>query len=414
MKRYATFFLSILLLAALTACGSGSSPSGKDAPPVRTPMGTKGTEQTSDLEQAYSDLVERFRTLVSDPFGQDSDEPGEMGVLETARGMGDDAPYEMGYLIEDLSGDGIPELAVGGLRGMTNALYTLVDGNRKLEDGNCCKACAAKLSPWFSERRQSTVEDIKAQLEYREANQDQVAAFHATRTLGESTKVILDEDAGKFLVTSARNWQSANPDVLSFSDVTGCNLDIDEDRTEIEYKDREGNRQSFSPKRYAYSYDFYIVIHVNNPYFNEIRFKLNSSKVDNDEETLLDSPTAMPRSRSGVSRPTPGAARPGAVRPGAVPPGGRPMPGRAPMGGGMMGGARVSNADEVRASLEYQQYEQMGQEIREALLQVRQEARDTAAAANAPKTAVTCPYCGATTTPDASGCCEFCGGAIGG
>ena len=122
-------------------------------------------------------------------------------------------------------------------------------GNRKLEDGNCCKACAAKLSPWFSERRQSTVEDIKAQLEYREANQDQVAAFPATRTLGESTKVILDEDAGKFLVTTARNWQSANPDVLSFSDVTGCNLDIDEDRTEIEYKDREGNRQSFSPKR---------------------------------------------------------------------------------------------------------------------------------------------------------------------
>ena len=159
-------------------------------------------------------------------------------------------------------------------------------GNRKLEDGNCCKACAAKLSPWFSERRQSTVEDIKAQLEYREANQDQVAAFHATRTLGESTKVILDEDAGKFLVTSARNWQSANPDVLSFSDVTGCNLDIDEDRTEIEYKDREGNRQSFSPKRYAYSYDFYIVIHVNNPYFNEIRFKLNSSKVDRNIEIV--------------------------------------------------------------------------------------------------------------------------------
>lgn len=292
-------------------------------------------------------------------------------------------------------------------------------GNRKLEDGNCCKNCAAKLSPWFSERRQSTVEDIKAQLEYREANQEKVAAFHATRTLGESTKVILDEDAGKFLVTSARNWQSANPDVLAFSDVTGCTLDIDEDKTEIQYKDKEGDRQSFSPKRYAYSYDFYIVIHVNNPYFNEIRFKLNSSKVDNDEETLLDSPTAMPRSRSGASRPMPGAVRPGAVRPGAVrpgaiPPGGRPMPGRAPMGGGMMGGVRVSNADEVRASLEYQQYEQMGQEIREALLQIRQEARDSAVAANAPKTAVTCPYCGATTTPDASGCCEFCGGAIGG
>ena len=262
-------------------------------------------------------------------------------------------------------------------------------GNRKLEDGNCCKNCAAKLSPWFSERRQSTVEDIKAQLEYREANQDQVAAFHATRTLGESTKVILDEDAGKFLVTSARNWQSANPDVLSFSDVTGCNLDIDEDRTEIEYKDREGNRQSFSPKRYAYSYDFYIVIHVNNPYFNEIRFRLNHSRVDNDQETLLDGPNAMPRART-AGRPMPGGPRPA------------------------MGGGLTSNAAQVRASVEYRQYEQMGTEIRQALLQVRKNVRATAAAAAAPKQAVTCPWCGATTTPDASGCCEYCGGSVNG
>lgn len=295
-------------------------------------------------------------------------------------------------------------------------------GNRKLEDGNCCKQCAAKLSPWFSDRRQSTVEEIKEQLAYREANQEKVAAFHVTRTLGESTKVLLDEDAGKFMVTSARSWQEANPDVLSFSDVTGCQLDIEEHKTEIEYKDQEGKRQSFNPRRYAYSYDFYIVIHVNNPYFNEIRFKLNSSSVDNDEETLLDGPQAMPRPRSGAARPMPGAARPGAARPGAMPPGGRPMPGRAPMGGGMiggmiggmMGGVRVSNADEVRASVEYRQYEETGNEIREALLQVRQEVRDSVEAANAPKTAVTCPCCGATTIPDANGCCEFCGGAVGG
>ena len=276
-------------------------------------------------------------------------------------------------------------------------------GNRKLEDGNCCKKCAAKLSPWFSDRRQSTVEEIKEQLAYREANQEKVAAFHVTRTLGEGTKVLLDEDAGKFMVTSARSWQEANPDVLSFSDVTGCQLDIEEHKTEIEYKDQEGKRQSFNPRRYAYSYDFYIVIHVNNPYFNEIRFKLNSSSVDNDEETLLDGPQAMPRARGGVRS----AAGPrSGIRPG--------MPGRPPMGGiGTMGGA-WSNADEVRASVEYRQYEETGNEIREALLQVRQEARDTAAAANAPKMAVTCPCCGATTTPVANGCCEFCGGALGG
>lgn len=44
-------------------------------------------------------------------------------------------------------------------------------GNRKLENGNLCKNCAQKLSPWFSDRRNSTVEEIKAQLDYREENQ---------------------------------------------------------------------------------------------------------------------------------------------------------------------------------------------------------------------------------------------------
>jgi len=257
-------------------------------------------------------------------------------------------------------------------------------GNRKLEDGNLCKNCAKKLSPWFSDRRQSTVAEIQEQLAYREANREKVTAFRTTRTLGERTKVLLDEDAGLFMVTAARNLEDANPDVLAFSDVTGCKLDIDESKTEIEYKDKEGNRQSFSPRRYAYSYDFYIVINVNNPYFDEIRFRLNSSSVDNDEETLLDGPDAMPASRGGLRRKTLG----------------------------MGGGALISNAEEVRASVEYRQYEQMGMEIRDALLQVRQQVREEAAAAAAPKAAVTCPYCGATTTPDASGCCEYCGGAV--
>ena len=35
-------------------------------------------------------------------------------------------------------------------------------GNRKLEDGNLCKDCARKLSPFFRERRSSTVEEIRA------------------------------------------------------------------------------------------------------------------------------------------------------------------------------------------------------------------------------------------------------------
>ena len=139
-------------------------------------------------------------------------------------------------------------------------------GNRKLEDGNLCKDCAAKLSPWFTERKQSTVEEIKEQLAYREANKEAVSAFQTTRTLGRNIKVLLDEDAGKFMVTSARNIAEANPDVLSFSDVTGCDLNVEESKTEIRYRDANNDVQSFNPKRYAYSYDFYMTIHVNHPF----------------------------------------------------------------------------------------------------------------------------------------------------
>ena len=53
-------------------------------------------------------------------------------------------------------------------------------GNRKLDDGNLCKNCASKLSPWFEERRHSTVEDIKRQLEYREKNKNAVRSFSIT------------------------------------------------------------------------------------------------------------------------------------------------------------------------------------------------------------------------------------------
>ena len=100
-------------------------------------------------------------------------------------------------------------------------------GNRKLEDGNMCKNCAKKLSPWFDERRHSTIEQINDQLAYREANKEKVAAFHTTRVFGEVDKLYLDEDAGVFLVTdrAIKDWAEANPDVVPFGDVTGVDAE---------------------------------------------------------------------------------------------------------------------------------------------------------------------------------------------
>ena len=156
-------------------------------------------------------------------------------------------------------------------------------GNRKLENGNLCKDCAKKLSPWFSERRSSTVEEIKEQLDWREANQERASRFRITRSFGEKTKLLLDENQRWFTVTRAKNPAEDNSDVLDFSAITGCRMDIDETRNELKHesKDREGKtvRISYNPPHYEYYYDFYIIISVNLPYFNEMKFKLNDGRV---------------------------------------------------------------------------------------------------------------------------------------
>lgn len=234
-------------------------------------------------------------------------------------------------------------------------------GNRKLEDGNLCKKCATKLSPFFSDRRNSTVEEIKAQLQYREENKDAVARFHTTRSFGESTKILIDEDAKKFVVTRARDLVEANPDVLDYSMVTGVDIDIDEDSREEKRRDNEGHSVSYNPPRYNYCYDFNIVIRVNHPYFDTIKVQLNSNSVYTTDNAV----TAM-------QKPNP------------------------------------------EYNAQYRQYKEMCEEVKATLLGARQQIRDEAAAAAAPPTVARCPYCGANSTPDASGCCAYCGSPLNG
>lgn len=216
-------------------------------------------------------------------------------------------------------------------------------GNRKLEDGNLCKSCANKLSPFFSERRHSTVEQIRQQLEYREANKVRVAAFNPSRTMGNGRKVIVDEAAGAFVITDSSRWRDENPDVIDVSQVTGCTVEVKESRTELYYTDKDGESHSYEPPRYDFDYDIWVNIDVNSPYFDEIELKVNTSRI------------------------------------------------------------------ETERSAEFNRYMEQADEIRAVLL----GARDRAVAGPAPKVAKTCEHCGATCVPDASGCCEYCGGAMG-
>lgn len=153
-------------------------------------------------------------------------------------------------------------------------------GNRKLEDGNICKDCAKKLSPFFSERKQSTVAEIKEQLAYREENEKRLASFRPTRTYGDGMKVYIDETAGKFVITRATDWRSANPDIIDFSQVSSCNLNIREDKRELYYDGENGERQSYYPPRFECTYQFFLDINVNSPWFSHIEFEYSTHHPD--------------------------------------------------------------------------------------------------------------------------------------
>ena len=151
-------------------------------------------------------------------------------------------------------------------------------GNRKLADGNLCKSCARKLSPWMTDRRESTVEEIRRHLMYRAQNQRVLAGVRPDAAVGADTKVYIDRNARKFFVTNQTNWREANPDVIDFSQVIDVQTEVTEHRTEVYHRDREGNEVSFNPPRYRYSYEFETTILVDSPWFNRIRFELTGTR----------------------------------------------------------------------------------------------------------------------------------------
>lgn len=136
------------------------------------------------------------------------------------------------------------------------------------------------LSPHFTNRKKSSISDIKDQLAYREENKNNVAKFNVTRIIGRSTKVIFDEGSEKFMVTSAEDWRSENPDIIDFSQVTECDTKIRENKTELKFRDNDGKEVSFSPKQYDIDYDFFVTIQLNSPWFDFMYFSINDRSVD--------------------------------------------------------------------------------------------------------------------------------------
>ena len=156
-------------------------------------------------------------------------------------------------------------------------------GYKKLEDGEICKDCVKLLSPWFDDRRHSTVAQIKQQLNYREENRAALNTFRPTVAFGERYTLRAELVNGvptRFVVERTDSYKAENADIISFRDVTSFNVDVQESKRELKARNSKGDEISYNPPRYEYSYDFYAEIHVNHPYFNEITFQLNRDSVD--------------------------------------------------------------------------------------------------------------------------------------
>lgn len=157
-------------------------------------------------------------------------------------------------------------------------------GYKKLEDGEICKDCVKLLSPWFNDRRHSTVEQIKAQLEAREHNKLALETWQYSIALGDYYTMYVKTKADvpiSFVVSNTANFRENNADILAFLWVTSCTPDIRESRNELKQTNAQGEKVSFNPPRYEYRYDFYIKLDIQGcPYIDDMRFRINSSTVE--------------------------------------------------------------------------------------------------------------------------------------
>lgn len=149
-----------------------------------------------------------------------------------------------------------------------------------LKDGVLCNECRRKLSPFSANISNNTVHSIRDQLSYREINRDLVDSFTATRILGTETKIFLDEHTNRFFISSSTCWQETNPDVLSFSQITGFDTEVRETRTEFYGTITEREAGGRHPPSQQTSYELYLTIRVNAPFFHEISFKVNDYLIE--------------------------------------------------------------------------------------------------------------------------------------
>lgn len=168
-----------------------------------------------------------------------------------------------------------------------NSMGMIID--KKLKDGGICKECAKKLSVWFDEYRNSTLDDIKAQMADREENRKKLDSFVTTYAFGDFGCILIDEEHRQFValgdtsegffdsvktVTDLSEIIDRNPDIISFDQIEEVKIKETVNSKE-ETRTVDGKQVSYNPKHMTYMTSFAIGISIkDHPYIHYVYIPL--------------------------------------------------------------------------------------------------------------------------------------------
>ena len=120
-NRLLTFLMIAVLIFTLVSCGSPDT----------------GTEQSMDIS-VYDSVLDKICQALTDGTAGDSEDDGLFAIYEGTRALNDgDVLSAIGYRIEDINGDNVPELMIGLVNEVVDGkasgsqilvLYTVKDG----------------------------------------------------------------------------------------------------------------------------------------------------------------------------------------------------------------------------------------------------------------------------------------------
>lgn len=132
MRRFLLMLCLLTVISALPACGRTKAPERTEAPSAEAPAVTR-PEPTAAFEETepeepdamYGPVLDAYYTALDEGWGVEKYMEANLNYLPGV--VGD--PWKVGYCMEDLDGDGVPELLIGSVEGSyIYAMYTMKEG----------------------------------------------------------------------------------------------------------------------------------------------------------------------------------------------------------------------------------------------------------------------------------------------